>query len=91
MAIELIYRIRDRKGIIQGEYMDKKTADIIDQRLDVMYDLSDSMRELDAGLSDDQAEKLAVWMMDNREDLMKSLKRVKDIPEDAASEYIFPN
>jgi dsDNA-binding SOS-regulon protein len=86
MAVELIYRIRDRKGNIQGEYMEKKTADIIDQRLDVMYELSDSMHYLDASLSETQTEKLALWMMDNREELMKSLKRVKDIPENATSE-----
>lgn len=83
MAIELIYRVRDRKGNIQGEYMDKKTADIIDHRLDVMYELSDCMADLDVGLSEAQTEKLALWMMDNRQDLIKSLKRVKDIPKEA--------
>lgn len=86
MAIHTIYRVTDRTGKTVGEFMDKKTADIIDQRLDVMYELSDSMANLDAGLSETQTEKLALWMMDNREALMKSLKKVKDVPEDAIAQ-----
>lgn len=78
MAIEVIYRVTDRKGKVVGEYMDSKLANIIDKRMDVMYEIAD--RLIATGLDESQADVTAEMILNSRNDFMDLLKSVKDIP-----------
>ncbi|MDX1655635.1 MAG: YebG family protein [Candidatus Competibacteraceae bacterium] len=89
MSVEVIYRIIDRHGNIVEETVDKKTADLIDQRLDAIYEICDflldprsPMRDLG---SEQDAEKLAEHLVDNRDFLTAVLKKVKNIPTEQST------
>ncbi|MBB3168674.1 YebG family protein [Simiduia aestuariiviva] len=81
MAIEIVYRVLKRNGEQAGEYMDKKLADAHDQRLDCVYTIVDLISEEDTGLTESAIEALAERLIDNRQDLMSALKKVKDLPQ----------
>ncbi len=80
MAIEIVYRVLKRNGEQAGEYMDKKLADAHDQRLDCVYTIVDLISEEDTGLTETAIEAIAERLIDNRQDLMAALKKVKDLP-----------
>lgn len=82
MAIEIVYRVIKRNGEQAGEYMDKKLADAHDQRLDCVYTIVDLINEVDTGLTEAAVEAIAERLIENRQDLMNALKKVKDIPVD---------
>ncbi|UTA46502.1 YebG family protein [Simiduia sp. 21SJ11W-1] len=81
MAIEVVYRVLKRNGEQAGEYMDKKLADAHDQRLDCVYTIVDLISEEDTGLTEAAIEAIAERLIDNRQDLMAALKKVKDLPQ----------
>ncbi|MDI3324133.1 YebG family protein [Pontibacterium granulatum] len=78
MAIEIVYRVKDRNGKVVGEYMDSKLANIIDKRTDVMYEMADKL--IATGLSEEQADNAAEMILNSRHDFVELLKSVKDIP-----------
>jgi len=78
MAIEVIYRVTDKHGKVVGEYMDSKLANIIDKRMDVMYEMSEKL--IETGLSEEQADQAAELILNERQMFMDLLKSVKDIP-----------
>lgn len=78
MAIEIVYRVKDRNGKVVGEYMDSKLANIIDKRTDVMYEMADKL--IATGLSEEQADTAAEMILNSRHDFMDLLKSVKEIP-----------
>lgn len=90
MAIEIVYRVIKRNGEQAGEYMDKKLADAHDQRLDCVYTIVDLINEVDTGLSEAAVEAIAEKMIDNRQDLMTALKKVKDLPASDTEENVTP-
>lgn len=81
MAIEIVYRVIKRNGEQAGEYMDKKLADAHDQRLDCVYTIVDLLNAEDTGLSEPALEAIAERLIDNRNELMAALKKVKDLPD----------
>lgn len=81
MAIEVVYRVLKRNGEQAGEYMDKKLADAHDQRLDCVYTIVDLISEEETGLTESAIESIAERLIDNRQDLMAALKKVKDMPK----------
>ena len=81
MPVEIIYRVIKRDGNQAGEYMDKKLADAHDQRLDCIYTIVDLIEEKESGLSPDSVEAIAEHLVDNRQDLLTALKKVKDMPK----------
>lgn len=87
MTIKAVFQVIDRNDKVIGEFMDKKLADILDKRTDVMYALSDKMtaKNPGPGLSDEKAEKLAEWLMDDRKDIVDLLKKVRDMPDSTSS------
>ena len=88
MAIEIVYRVIKRNGEQAGEYMDKKLADAHDQRLDCVYTIVDLISEEDTGLAEAAIEKIAERLIDNRQDLMAALKKVKDLPTEEAESNV---
>lgn len=58
--------------------MDSKLANIIDKRIDVMYEMADKL--IATGLSEEQADTAAEMILNSRADFMELLKSVKDIP-----------
>ncbi|WP_163934748.1 YebG family protein [Paraferrimonas sp. SM1919] len=80
MAVEVIYRVVKRNGDTAGEYMEKKLADAYDQRLDCMYSIVDLIAKADDSIAEDISEKIADVFIENRNELMAALKKVKDIP-----------
>ena len=81
MSIEVVYRVIKRDGNQAGEYMDKKLADAHDQRLDCIYTIVDLIEEKESGLSSDKLEGIAEHLIENRQNLMGALKKVKDLPK----------
>ncbi|AFU97997.1 YebG family protein [Simiduia agarivorans] len=90
MAIEIVYRVIKRNGEQAGEYMDKKLADAHDQRLDCVYTIVDLISDVETGLGEDKVEMIAEKLIDNRQDLMAALKKVKDLPTPAEDENVTP-
>lgn len=80
MAIEVVYRVKKPNGELAGEYMDKKQADAHDQKLDCIYTIVDLIQSECDQLEDSVSEQIAECMVDNRQLLMASLKKVKDAP-----------
>ena len=80
MAIEIVYRVIKRNGEQAGEYMDKKLADAHDQRLDCVYTIVDLISTEETGLTEAAIEAIAERLIENRQDLMTALKKVKDLP-----------
>ncbi|BFM11952.1 hypothetical protein R50072_21050 [Simiduia litorea] len=80
MAIEIVYRVIKRNGEQAGEYMDKKLADAHDQRLDCVYTIVDLISAEETGLTEAAIEAIAERLIENRQDLMTALKKVKDLP-----------
>ncbi|MDN3640107.1 YebG family protein [Simiduia curdlanivorans] len=90
MAIEIVYRVIKRNGEQAGEYMDKKLADAHDQRLDCVYTIVDLISAEETGLTEAAIEAIAERLIENRQDLMTALKKVKDLPVEEADSNITP-
>ena len=86
MAIEIVYRVKDRNGKVVGEYMDSKLANIIDKRTDVMYEMADKL--IATGLSEEQADTAAEMILNSRHDFMDLLKKDEEVTAALSHEQI---
>ncbi|WNO09205.1 YebG family protein [Teredinibacter sp. KSP-S5-2] len=85
MTIEVVYRVKKPNGELAGEYMDKKLADAHDQKLDCIYTIAELIQENCKELNEDLSEQVAECLVDNRDLLVSSLKKVKSIPGESTS------
>jgi hypothetical protein len=87
MSIEIVYQvINERSGEVIGVYTDKKIANIVDQRTDALYEVSDLL-EKSGSLSDEKLrDTIAEFILNNRKELFDVLKSVKDIPVEGEEE-----
>lgn len=77
MSIETVYRVIKANGDLAGEYMDKKQADLHDQKLDCIYLIAELVGASPVSLDDAQAERVAEYLVDNKAQVLSALKKVK--------------
>lgn len=87
MAVEVIYRIKTKRGEVK-DFMDKREADYEDARLEVMYGLSALLKEsseevLDKAWTEDDCDLVAESLMaepDKLSELLKSIPKKRKAP-----------
>ncbi|MFL1449271.1 YebG family protein [Pseudomonas tritici] len=72
MAVETVYRSTHKPEVL---FMTRQEADLHDRMLEVAENLSTLFRHVLPSLSEDDAEKLAIFMSERRDELVPGLKK----------------
>lgn len=86
MTIQTIYRVLKNNGDLAGEYMDKKLADLHDQKLDSISAIAELISEQSPNLGEAEVEAIAEHLVNNKANLMAALKKIKDLPAETKTE-----
>ena len=78
MSIQTIYRVLKNNGDLAGEYMDKKLADLHDQKLDSISAIAELISEQAPNLDEAEVEAIAEHLVNNKANLMAALIYLRD-------------